>query len=133
MIKIIDIRPEISRFFSPIGRNIEFPQAHCFSERKPERNWQYREVSSSTNDYLRQHDTSYYQPQPAICNQRQRYRHDRTKQQAPFITDYDREKWKNVVFHSGISSPDIKQSPIIPLGNEPYYINKPQLFLLVLH
>ena len=42
--KIIGIRPVISRTFSPIGINIEFPQAHKFSESKPERNYQYLEA-----------------------------------------------------------------------------------------
>ena len=32
---IIDIRPAICRKKSPIGRQIEFPQAQRFSERKP--------------------------------------------------------------------------------------------------
>ena len=37
--EIIGIRPIISRTISRIGKNIEFPQAQSFSERKPERNW----------------------------------------------------------------------------------------------
>ena len=37
-IKTIGIRPTIGRTFSRIGRNIAFPQAQRFSERKPELN-----------------------------------------------------------------------------------------------
>ena len=64
----IDIMPAISRTFSPIGINIEFSQANRFSKRKPEHNWQSCEASSSTNGHLGQHDTSYYQHQPANYN-----------------------------------------------------------------
>ena len=39
-IKIIGRWPEISRTFSPIVIDIEFPQAQRFSESKPERNYQ---------------------------------------------------------------------------------------------
>ena len=67
------------------------------------------------NDYHGQHDTSYYQPQPANNNKCQQYLHDRKTQQAPYI--------KRGIIHSGITSPE-KKSPIIPLGNEPYYRNK---------
>ena len=100
-IKFIRTRPEISRYFSPIGRNIEIPQTHCFSESKLDSNWQ-----SFGQQY-----SSYYQPQPDTYNQRQRYHHDIITQQDPYITDYDRD---NVVkhgnIHSGIPSPDIKNT-----------------------
>ena len=82
------MRPATSITFSPIGRNIEFPQSQRFSEWKPECNWQYREASISTNDYRGQHDIFYYQPQTANYNQRQHYFCDRTTQQAPYITYY---------------------------------------------
>ena len=38
-IKSIITRPEISITSSPIGRNIEIPQAHRFSEIKSDRDW----------------------------------------------------------------------------------------------
>ena len=88
-IKIICIRPAISRTFSPIGRKIEFPQAKRFSERKPECIWHSCEASSSINDSRGKYDTFYYQP--ANYNQRQQYFHDRTSQQAPYKTYHDRE------------------------------------------
>ena len=47
-----------------------------------------------------QHDSSYYQPQPTTCNQRQQYHHYRITQQAPFINDYDKGK---VVKHGNIN------------------------------
>ena len=90
-IKIIDLRPAISRTFSPIGRQIEFPQAQLFSESKAERNCHYRESSSSTNYYHGKHYTLYYQHQPANYNQRQKYLHDR------IILIMIGKKWKNVV------------------------------------
>ena len=79
-IKIISTRPAASRTFPPIGRNIETPQTHRFSERKPDSNWQYSG----------QHDSSYYQPQPTTYNHRQQYLHDRRTQKFPSRTDYDR-------------------------------------------
>ena len=54
-IRIIGTTPETSTSFSPIGRNIVIPQANCFSKIKPVNNWQY----------FGQHNSSYYQPQPA--------------------------------------------------------------------
>ena len=56
-IKVIGIRPEIGRMFSPISRQIEFPQAQQFSERKPELNWNYLPGSISNNYYRGQHYT----------------------------------------------------------------------------
>ena len=48
-------------------------------------------MSSSTNDYCGQHDTSYYQPQPSTnYNQRQQYFHNRKTQQTPYRIDYDK-------------------------------------------
>ena len=38
-IRIIGTRPAISRMFSPIGRNIEIPQTHRFSEIQTDHNW----------------------------------------------------------------------------------------------
>ena len=67
---------------SPIGQNIVIPKTNRFIEKIPDHNWQYRG----------QHDSSYYQPQPAIHNQRQQYRHDRIIQQTSSINDYDRYK-----------------------------------------
>ena len=119
---MIGIMPEISRDFSSIGRNIEFAQAQFFNESKTERNCNYCEVSSSTNDYRGQHDTSCYQAQPASYNQRPHYLHYRTTQQAPYRTYYYREKvGKCGIIHSGIPSPYIKQLPNIPLVNILYY------------
>ena len=41
--------------------------------------------------------------------------------QAPYITDYDKEKFgERGVTYSGIPSPDMKQSPGIPLVSVPY-------------
>ena len=67
-------------------------QSQHFSERKPERNWNFCEASSSTNDYCEQCDISY--DQPANHNQRQKYRHDITTQQAPYRNDHDRGELK---------------------------------------
>ena len=64
--------------------------SHCFSEIKPERNFHSHEASSSTNDYCRQHDTSYYQP--VNYNQLQQHFHYRTIQIAPYRTGYDMEE-----------------------------------------
>ena len=59
----------------------------------------------------------YYKTQPTTYNQRQHYCHDRRTQQAPFKTDYDREKVeKRFNIHSGISSPDMKTTR--------YYVGK---------
>ena len=58
-IRIIGNRPETSRTFSLIDRNIEITQTHHFSERKPDHNWQS----------CGQHYSSYHQPQPATHNQ----------------------------------------------------------------
>ena len=65
----------------PIGINIEIPQTHCFSEKK-DHNWKSRG----------QHDSSYYQPQPATYNQHQHYHQDRRTQQSCSNNYYDREK-----------------------------------------
>ena len=86
-IKIISIRPAISRNFPRISRNIEFSQTQGFSDRKPERNWDSCEASSSTNDYC---DTSYYQPQLDDYNKRQQYHNYITTQQSSYRTNYDR-------------------------------------------
>ena len=106
-------------------------QSQRFSESKTERNWNYCEASSPTNDYHGQQDTFYYQPNN--YNQRQQYRHDRTKQQYPYRTDYDREKWdKRGIVHIGIPPPTIKQLPIIPFLMNLILERKNLLFLLIL-
>ena len=125
-IEIFGTSPAISRTFQPIVRNIEFAQTQLLSDRETGRNCQYCSLSSSTTDYRGQHDTSYYQPQtPDDYNQRQQYHSHRRKQQAPCRTGHDREKvYKRGVNHSGIPSPEIKQLPIIPIGNVPTYTKK---------
>ena len=92
-VKIIGIKPEISRNVSAIGRNIEFRKAQPYSDKETWINWQCLEVSSPNIDYCGQYYTSYYQLQPDSYNQCQHYCHHITTQQAPYITDYDKEKW----------------------------------------
>ena len=65
-VQIIGTRPAISRSLSPTVRNIEIPQTHRSSERKPNHNWKSRG----------QYDSSYYQPQPSTYNQLQQHHHD---------------------------------------------------------
>ena len=90
-IEIIGTRPSISRNFPPIGRNIEFAQSQCLSDRETGDNFQSCSVLNSTNYYCVQHDTLYYQPQSlANYNQLQQYCHHRTTQRAPYRTDYDK-------------------------------------------
>ena len=69
--------------------NVEIPNTHRFSKRKPDNNWQSRV----------QRDSSYYQPQLATYKQTQNYHHDRRTQQNTFINYYDRNK---VVKHGNI-------------------------------
>ena len=77
-----------------------------------------------------QYNLSYYQPQLANYNQRQKYIHDRRTQQAPSRNDYDRDKVvKHGNINNGIPPPDQK-IPIIPLGNDSYARRKNQLILL---
>ena len=54
-IRIIGTTPVISTSFSIICINIVIPQTHRSSEIKQNQNWQYHG----------QHNSSYYQPQPA--------------------------------------------------------------------
>ena len=70
-------------------------QSQRFSKSKIERKCHYHEASSSTNDYRGQNNTSYYQP--SNYNQCQYYFYYRKKGQAPYRTDYESEKWKNMV------------------------------------
>ena len=79
-----------SYFYSLLSLLLIFIEhrSYRFSERKTNRNFHYREVSSSTNDYRGQHGISYYQP--AKYNQRRQDRHDRATQQYPYISDYGR-------------------------------------------
>ena len=63
-IEIIGTRPATSRTFSPIEKYIECAQTQWLGDRETGRILQYSSVSSSTNEYFGQHDTSYYQPQP---------------------------------------------------------------------
>ena len=101
-------------------RNIETPQTNCFSEIKPDHNWQYCGT----------HDSWYYQVQNYTYNQRQHYCNDRRTQQDPSRYEYNREKVrKHGNIHSVIPSPDIKIS-MIPLVNGSYSIKKNQLILL---
>ena len=79
-IKITGIRLEISRNVLPIGRQIEFPQAQQFIERKPKIDWNHRPASSSTNDYHGKQYTQYYQPKHSHYNQHKHYCHDRATQ-----------------------------------------------------
>ena len=67
---------------SPIDQNIVIPKNNRSSEKIPDHNRQYH----------RQHNSLYYQPQPAVQNQHQQYRHDIIIQQDSYKNDYDREK-----------------------------------------
>ena len=67
---------------SHIGQNIVIPNTNRFSEKRPDNNRQN----------CRQHDSSYYQPQPAVHNHRQQYRNDRIIEQASYKNDYDMYK-----------------------------------------
>ena len=108
-IRIIGTSPAISRVFSPIDRNIEIPQTHHFSERKPDNNWKS----------CGKHDSSYYQPQPATYNQRPQYHNDRRTQQYTSRNDFCKEKvGKHGNIHSGITTPE--KNPHITLGNDSY-------------
>ena len=67
-IEIIGIRPAVSRTLSQINRNVTLPKAQRFRDRETGRNWRYFEASSSTNNCIRQHGTTYYKPQSANYN-----------------------------------------------------------------
>ena len=96
---------------SPIGQNIVIPKTNRFIEKIPDHNWQYRG----------QHDSSYYQPQPAIHSPRQQYRHDRIIHQDYPKNDCDREKvGAHGTIHSLMPTPGKHATPIIPLESDYY-------------
>ena len=77
--------------FSLIGRNIEFVQTQCLSDRETGHNLKSHSASSSTNDYCGQYDASYYQTQPPdYYKQLQQYCHNTTTPRYPYRTDYDK-------------------------------------------
>ena len=86
---IIGTNPEISTSFPPIGINIVIPNLFS-SERRLDHNWK---SSGQRNSYYYQKksatDLSYYQPQPAKYNQRQKYFQYRRTQQDFSKNDYD--------------------------------------------
>ena len=63
-------------------------QSHCYSEINPERNWDYCETSSDTNDYCGPKQRSYHQRDS--YNKGQQYRHDRTTQHISSRNVHDR-------------------------------------------
>ena len=67
---------------SLIGQNIVIPNTNSFSEKIPDHNRQNR----------RQHDSLYYQSQPAVQNHRLQYCNDIIIQQASYKNDYDKDK-----------------------------------------
>ena len=68
----------------------------------------------------------YYQP--TTYNQCQKYCHDISTQQVPSIDLHDREKVdKRSSIHSGITTPYIKQVPVITFGTEQEYRKTPPL------
>ena len=86
-VKIIGTRPPIICHGSPIGQNIVIPNASHFRINRP-----YRDRKN-----YRQHNSSYYQPQPGVQNHRQ---------QAFYKNDY--YGYKGVargMIHSGITTP----------------------------
>ena len=73
-VKIIGTRQPISFHVSPIGQNIVIPNTNRFSEK----------IQDHNRKNCRQHDSSYYQPQPAVQNHHQQYRNGRRIQQASY-------------------------------------------------
>ena len=112
---IIVTRPPISSHVSPIGQHIVISKKNVLVK-KPDHNWKY---------CGKQH-YSYYQPQLAIHNHLQQYRHYRIIQQYPSKNDYDREKGgAHGIIHSGIPTPEKHATPIIPQENGYYSRDKP--------
>ena len=66
-------------------------KSHLSSGNNPQQRWSSSEASSSANDHYGQQQISNYQPAP--YNERQQYRHDRTKQNA---SSYNAHKNKKV-------------------------------------
>ena len=82
-LQIIGTTPETITSFSPIGRNVVIPQTNIFSERKSVLNCKsFGEHNSSYYQPQPAADSSYYQPQPTKYNQHQQYLHDRRTKQA---------------------------------------------------
>ena len=71
-VKIIGTRPPISCHVSPIGQNIVITKKNRCSENIPDHN----------RHSPRKYDSLYYQPQPAMHNNRQNYFHDKIIKQA---------------------------------------------------
>ena len=110
-VKILGTRPPISCHVSPIGQNVVIPNTNSFSEKRPDHNRQNR----------RQHDYSYYQPQPALQNHRHQYHNDRRILQASYKNYYDRDKGvSHGMIGSGKPTPEKQATPIIPFEKESY-------------
>ena len=113
--KIIGTRTPISCHVLPIGQYIVISNTNGFSEKIPDHN----------RKNCRQHDSSYYQPQPTVQNHRQKYRNDRRIQQDASKNDYDRDKGvAHGMICSGIPTPENQTTPIIPLEKDSYYRKK---------
>ena len=81
-----------------IGRNIDFLQIKCSSDRETGSNLQSCSSSISTNNYRGQHYTLYYQLRPTFdYNQHQQYFHHITTPRSPYRTGYYKKNWINVV------------------------------------
>ena len=95
----------------PLSKNIVIPNTNCFSEKIPDHN-------QKTG---RQHDYSYYQPQPAVKNHRQQHRHNKIIQQNSYQNDNDRDKGvAHGMIHSVITTPEKESTPIIQLEKDSY-------------
>ena len=96
---------------SPIGQNVVIPNTNRLSEKIPDLNRKNR----------RQHNSSYYQPQPTVQNHRQHYRNDIIIKQASYQNYYDRGKGvSHGMICSGIPPPEKQATPIIPLEKDSY-------------
>ena len=71
-VKNFGTRPPTIFLVAPIAQNIVILKTNSHSEKRPNHIWKS----------CRQHDSYYYQPQPAVQNHRQWYHHDRRIQQA---------------------------------------------------
>ena len=106
-VKIIGTRPPISCNVSPIGQNIVIPNTNRFSEKRPDHNRQT----------CGQHDSSYYQPQPAVQNHCQQHFNNRRIKQAYYKNDYDRDKGvAHVMINSGIPTLERKSNTHYSIG-----------------
>ena len=74
---------------SPIVQNIVMSSTNILSKKRPDPNWQNHG----------QHDSSYYQPQTAVQNHFQQYRHDRRIQHSSLKNNCDRDKGVAITWH----------------------------------